>query len=126
MIFELFDILQDFSRFLCSRYRFFSFFFHAIFAGVVGMYEYVKPRLREKISQTCGELRSCYCGVCWRLLLCNSTTNWKNNSSLGLRMMENGFYRLGDHYKQDTHISPYFPRQVFLKISVTCNEPRSR
>ncbi len=30
----------------------------------------------------------------WRLLLCTSTTNWKNNSSLGLRMMENGFYRL--------------------------------
>ncbi len=32
----------------------------------------------------------------WRLLLCDSTTNWKNNSSLGPRMMENGLRKYGE------------------------------
>ncbi len=28
--------------------------------------------------------------------LCNSTTNWKNNNSLGPRMMENGLCKYGE------------------------------
>ncbi len=32
----------------------------------------------------------------WRLRLCNSTTNWKNNSSLGPRMLENGLRKYGE------------------------------
>ncbi len=32
----------------------------------------------------------------WRLRLCSSTTNRKNKSSLGLRMMENGLCKYGE------------------------------
>ncbi len=35
----------------------------------------------------------------WRLLLCKSTTNWKNNSSLGFRMMENGLCKYGEMWQ---------------------------
>ncbi len=35
----------------------------------------------------------------WRLLLCNSTTNWKNNSSLSLRMMQNGLCKYGEIWR---------------------------
>ncbi len=43
-----------------------------------------------KISQTCDELRSCYYGVCFYAIV------WKNNSSLGPRLMENGLCKYGD------------------------------
>ncbi len=32
----------------------------------------------------------------WSLLLCNSTTNWKNNNALGPHMMENGLCKYGE------------------------------
>ncbi len=41
----------------------------------------------------------------WRLLLCNSTTNWKNNNSLGPRMMQNVLRKYGEIYLNMDQIS---------------------
>ncbi len=60
----------------------------------------------------------------WRLLLCNSTTNWKNNSSLRLRILENRCFTDGGTII--SRISPLFSAASFLKISITCSEPSSR
>ncbi len=35
----------------------------------------------------------------WRLLLRNSASNWKNNSSLGRRIMENGLCKYGEIWR---------------------------
>ncbi len=59
-----------------------------------------------------------------RLLLCNSTTNWKNNSSPRPRILENLCFKDGGIIIST--ISPLISAASFLKISITCREPRSR
>ncbi len=60
----------------------------------------------------------------WRLLLCNSNTNWKNNSSSRPSILENRYFTDGGTII--SRISPLFSAASFLKISITCSEPRSR
>ncbi len=60
----------------------------------------------------------------WRLLLCNSTTNWKNNSSSRPRILENRCFTDGGIII--SRISALFSAASLLKISLTCSEPRSR
>ncbi len=60
----------------------------------------------------------------WRLLRCNSTTKWKNNSSSRPRILENRCFTDGGIII--SRISPLFSSASFLKISITCSEPRSR
>ncbi len=59
-----------------------------------------------------------------RLLLCNSTTNWKTNSSPRPRILENRCCTDGGIII--SKISPLFSAASFLKISLTCSEPRIR
>ncbi len=60
----------------------------------------------------------------WCLLLCTSTTNWKNNSSPRPRILENRCFTDGGIII--SRISPLFSAASFLNISITCSEPRSR
>ncbi len=66
----------------------------------------------------------------WRSLLYSSTTNWKNNSSLVLRMMENGFYRLRCVLPLGADLAPkgeIGARKSTMKISVyLIKGPRSQ
>ncbi len=60
----------------------------------------------------------------WRFLLCNSTIDWKNNRYSRARILENRCFTDGGIIR--SRISPLFSVASFLKISITCSEPRSR